>query len=72
MQAQGSKKGAGAGYSASGIIRRRRNVWKTGYGKGMARVPRKIMSRSGSSFNWVGATVAQTVGGRKAHSPKIY
>ena len=70
MQPQGSKPGSGAGYSASGIIRHRRHVWKTGYGKGISRVPRKIMSRSGSSFNWVGATVASTVGGRKAHSPK--
>ena len=29
------------------------------------------MSRRGSQFNWVGATVPQAVGGRRAHPPKI-
>jgi large subunit ribosomal protein L4e len=70
MRVSGSKIGAGGQYSASGIIRHRRHVWKTGYGKGMARVPRKIMSRHGSSFNWIGATVASTRGGRRAHPPR--
>jgi len=28
------------------------------------------MSRHGSSFNWVGATVSNTRGGRRPHSPK--
>jgi large subunit ribosomal protein L4e len=69
-QAYGSKPGAGAQYSASGIIRHRRHVWKTGYGKGMSRVPRKIMSRHGSSFNWIGATVSSTRGGRRPHAPR--
>lgn len=66
----GSKPGAGAGYSASGILRHRRSVWKTTYGKGISRVPRKIMSRNGASFNWVGATVSSARGGRKPHSPR--
>ena len=66
----GAKMGAGAQYSASGILRHRRSVWKTTYGKGISRVPRKIMSRSGASFNWIGATVASTRGGRRAHPPK--
>ena len=66
----GSKIGAGAQYSASGIVRHRRNRWKSAYGKGISRIPRKIMSRSGSSFNWIGATVASTRGGRRAHPPK--
>jgi len=70
MQVMGSKIGAGAGYSASGILRHRRHVWKTTYGKGISRIPRKIFSRSGSSFNWEGATVSNTRGGRKAHPPK--
>jgi hypothetical protein len=43
-QPYGSMKGAGAGYSASGIVRHRRHAWKSAYGKGMSRVPRKIMS----------------------------
>ena len=66
----GSMPGAGAGYSASGIIKHKRHDWKGGYGKGISRVPRKIMSRSGSSFNWIGATVASTRGGRKPHAPR--
>lgn len=70
QQPYGSKIGAGAGYSASGILKHRRHVWKTTYGKGIARTPRKIMSRHGSSFNWIGATVSNTRGGRKSHPPK--
>ncbi|MFA4960554.1 MAG: 50S ribosomal protein L4 [Candidatus Pacearchaeota archaeon] len=66
----GSMKGAGAGYSASGILRHKRHAWKTTYGKGISRVPRKIMSRHGSSFNWIGATVSNTRGGRRPHAPK--
>jgi len=69
-QEYGAMKGAGAGYSASGIVRHRRHAWKSAYGKGMARVPRKIMSRNGASFNWVGATVSSARGGRQPHAPK--
>lgn len=69
-QEKGSKFGAGAGYSASGILKHKRHDWKTTYGKGISRIPRKIMSRHGASFNWVGATVSNTRGGRRAHPPK--
>jgi len=62
--------GAGAGYSASGISRKKRHEWKVTYGKGISRIPRKIMSRHGSSFNWVGATATNTRGGRTAHPPR--
>ncbi len=71
-QPTGAKIGAGAGYSASGILRHRRHVWKTTYGRGISRVPRKIFSRSGSQFNWEGATIASARGGRKAHPPKAW
>lgn len=70
MQAYGIMKGAGAGYSASGISRKKRHAWKGTYGKGISRIPRKIMSRHGSSFNWIGATVSNTRGGRNPHGPK--
>ncbi|MEX0919999.1 MAG: 50S ribosomal protein L4 [Candidatus Pacearchaeota archaeon] len=60
----------GKQHSASGRIIHRRHVWKSGYGRGMSRIPRKILSRRGSQFNWVGAEVASTVGGRRAHPPK--
>ena len=69
-QPYGAKEGAGAQYSASGILSHRRHKWKTTYGKGISRVPRKIMSRHGSSFNWIGATVSNTRGGRKPHAPR--
>ena len=62
---------AGKQYSASGKIRHRRHVWKTHYGRGMSRIPRKIMSKRGSQFNWTGSTIPSAVGGRRAHPPKI-
>ena len=61
---------AGKQHAASGKIVHRRHVWRSGYGRGMSRVPRKILSRKGSQFNWVGAEVASTRGGRRAHPPK--
>ncbi|MBI5803208.1 50S ribosomal protein L4 [Candidatus Pacearchaeota archaeon] len=62
---------AGMLYSASGKIRHKRHAWKISYGRGMSRVPRKIMSRRGSQFQWVGATTPHTRGGRRAHPPKL-
>ena len=62
---------AGKQHVASGKIVHRRHVWRSGYGRGMSRVPRKIMSRRGSQFNWVGAEVSAMRGGRRAHPPKI-
>jgi len=62
---------AGKQHSASGKMRHRRHVWQTHYGKGMSRVPRKVMSRRGTQFNWVGAEVSAMRGGRRAHPPKV-
>ena len=61
---------AGQEYSASGKIRHRRHRWKSHYGRGIARVPRKTMWRRGTQFYWVGATAPGTRGGRRAHPPK--
>ncbi len=69
-QSYGTLIGSGAGYSASGISKKARHKWKGTYGKGISRIPRKIMSRHGSSFNWVGATATNTRGGRTAHPPR--
>ncbi|MCR4327213.1 MAG: 50S ribosomal protein L4 [Nanoarchaeota archaeon] len=63
---------AGNQHSASGKLKHHRHVWKSQYGRGMSRVPRKQMSRRGSNFNWVGATVPNTRGGRRAHPPKVF
>ncbi len=56
--------------SASGKLVHRRHVWKSQYGRGISRIPRKIFSRRGSQFNWEGATIPSTRGGRRAHPPK--
>jgi large subunit ribosomal protein L4e len=61
----------GKQHSASGKMRHRRHVWQTHYGSGRSRIPRKVMSRRGTQFNWVGAEVASTRGGRRAHPPKV-
>jgi len=62
---------AGKQHSASGKIRHARRLWKTSYGHGMSRVPRKALWRRGTQFYWVGAEVSSTRGGRRAHPPKI-
>ncbi len=62
---------AGNQQSASGQLKHHRKVWKSQYGRGMSRIPRKTMSVRGSQFNWVGATVPNTRGGRRAHPPKV-
>jgi large subunit ribosomal protein L4e len=61
---------AGMARSASGKIRRKRHSWKSGYGRGMSRIPRKIMWRRGTQFSWVGAIIPSAKGGRRAHPPK--
>ena len=60
----------GKQHSASGITVHRRHVWKSGYGKGASRIPRKIMLRRGSQFQQVGAEIPSVRGGRRAHPPK--
>jgi len=62
---------AGKEASASGKIKRARKVWKTGYGHGMSRVPRKALWRRGNQFHWRAAVVASVIGGRRAHPPKV-
>ena len=57
--------------SDRGKIRHRRHVWQTHYGRGMSRIPRKVMSRRGTQFNWEGSGVPFSKGGPRAHPPKI-
>ena len=61
---------AGMARSASGTLSKRRHVWKSDRGKGLSRIPRKIMSRRGTQFTWVGAIIPSAKGGRRAHPPK--
>jgi len=67
-QPYGAKPEAGKRHSA--YVSKRRNVFRSTYGIGQSRTPRKVMSVRGSRFNWEGAVVPQTVGGRRAHPPK--
>lgn len=70
MQPYGPSPMAGRRHSASGRIRHIRHKWRTAYGKGISRVPRKTMWRRGTQFYWIGAEVSGTRGGRRAHPPK--
>jgi large subunit ribosomal protein L4e len=65
----GAKLDAGMRHSAK--LSRRRRDYRGGYGFGIARVPRKILSRNGRRMHWVGAVAPNTVGGRRAHPPKV-
>lgn len=69
-QPYGSYVLAGKEVSASGKQSHRRRKYKTLYGHGISRVPRKVMSRRGERFFWVGAFAAGTVGGKRAHPPR--
>ena len=66
----GTNTRAGKETASAGKIRHRRRKWKSRCQKGISRVPRKIMTRRGSSFNWIGAFSPGTRGGRRAHPSK--
>lgn len=59
-----------AGKKHSIHVSKRRRDFRTCYGHGISRTPRKVMSASGIRFSWVGAFAPGTVGGRNAHPPK--
>jgi len=59
-----------AGMRASSYLSKRRNSYRSTYGIGQSRTPRKVMSRRGTRLNYVGAFAPQTVSGRRAHPPK--
>ena len=67
-QRYGAFERAGKDYSSK--LSKRRRDYRGSYGKGISRVPRKIIWRRGTQFGLVGATAPGTVGGRKAHPPK--
>ena len=68
-QPYGAKPGAGMRHSAE--LSRRRRKYRGSYGFGISRVTRKILSRRGTRMMWVGALSPGTVGGRRAHPPKV-
>ena len=67
-QPYGASTRAGKDYSAK--LSRRRRKYKTPYGRGGSRMPRKTIWHRGTQFGWVGALAPGTIGGRRAHPPK--
>lgn len=67
-QAYGSDPEAGMRHSSK--LSKRRRKYRGSYGFGISRVNRKIHTRRGTRFFWVGAFSPQTRGGRRAHAPK--
>lgn len=61
----------GKQHSAKGKLVHRRHVWRSQYGRGISRVPRKIFSQKGSNFNWEAAEVPHARGGMRTHPPKV-
>lgn len=59
-----------AGKRASSYVSKRRHAYKTTYGRGQSRSPRKILTRRGLHMYYVGAFAPNTVGGRVSHPPK--
>lgn len=67
-QPYGASEQAGKRHSA--YLSKRRRAYRGTYGIGQSRTPRKVMTRRGTRFFYVGAFAPQTVGGRRAHPPK--
>ncbi len=67
-QAYGASPEAGLRHSSK--LSKRRRKYRGSYGFGISRVNRKIHTRRGTRFHWVGAFSPQTRGGRRAHAPK--
>jgi large subunit ribosomal protein L4e len=67
-QPYGTKPGAGTRQSVE--VSKRRRDWRGSYGIGISRIPRKVMLRRGTRFNWTGAFVPSAVGGRSAFPPE--
>ncbi len=59
-----------AGMRHSSKLSKRRRKYRGCYGFGISRVNRKIHTRRGTRFFWVGTFSPQTRGGRRAHAPK--
>ncbi|MEC8220515.1 MAG: 50S ribosomal protein L4 [Nanoarchaeota archaeon] len=51
-------------------LSKRRKAFRTTYGRGGSRTPKKVMWARGTQHRYVGAWVSQAVGGRRAHPPK--
>lgn len=70
FQPYGSYILAGKDISASSKQKHTRHKWKTLYGYGISRVPRKSLGRRGDRFSWIAAFIPGVRKGRQAHPPK--
>ena len=68
MQPYGQSPEGGRKYANE--VRHARNKFRSHYGRGVSRVPRKIFWRRGTQFFWEAAGVPGVRGGRRAHPPK--
>ncbi len=59
-----------AGRTDSNKVRHVKEKFRSHYGRGISRVPRKIFWRRGTQFFWQAAGVPGVKGGRRAHPPK--
>ncbi len=59
-----------AGKRHSVYLSKKRRRFRGVYGHSRTRIPKKVMSRSGSMFNWTGAFAPSTRGGHRAFPPK--
>jgi large subunit ribosomal protein L4e len=59
-----------AGKKASINTSKRRQTFRTTYGRSASRTPKKAMWRRGRQLRFVGAFAPMAVGGRRAHPPK--
>src|SRR3989344_3961686 len=67
-QAYGANPEAGLRHSSK--LSKRRRKYRGCYGFGISRINRKIVSRRGTRFGWIGAFSPQAVGGHRSHPPK--
>ena len=52
-------------------VRKRRNVYRSGYGRGKSRVPKKIIARRGNRLNFIAEQAPHVRKGRTAHPPLV-
>lgn len=60
-----------AGMKAVAPVSKRRRKYRGCYGHGISRVPRKVMTKRGTQFNWTAALISGAVKGRRAFPPKV-
>jgi len=71
IQPYSPAKEAGRQKVARGRVKHARHKYRSAYGRGISRVPRKVFWRRGTQFYWQADAIPSAVGGIRAHPPKI-